>query len=89
MVGAPGHQAGFFVGQVVPKPGFFVVETGFNVEIVAKSMFGGCVGNGGKVWSGGCVGIGGGHEPKIGGLGFTVAGSLSFSPVSCETFPTI
>lgn len=46
---APGHQAGFFVGQVVAMPGFFDVKTGFIVENVGNSRYGGWVGNGGMV----------------------------------------
>lgn len=40
-VGTFGHQAGFFVGQVVAISGFFDVETGFIVENVGNSRYGG------------------------------------------------
>lgn len=49
-VGAPGHQAGFFVGHVVGTPGFFeLVVEGFEVGDEINPGYGGWVGKGGIV----------------------------------------
>lgn len=83
---APGHQAGFFVGQVV-APGRFEVEGEVSRGLALVGLdAGGWVGSGGIVWSGGWVGNGGGHDAGFCGFIPTTWVESSFSESSPFTW---